>query len=150
MTVTSASSYRPASTPRTLVEPPPPGFNPDSVSFKEVGRALAYAAGPITGLVLGGYAGLATGTGAAVAGALALGSALGAAGFAAGLYGDILNGIGGKETNLHAWGLGLGAVAGGVGGALLGASVANPWVAGAMAVAGALGATYWTLYGLGR
>jgi hypothetical protein len=133
-----------------LVEPPPEGYTGSAESYKEIRQAMCFAAGPIAGLILGVYAGMNTGVAAGVCGALALGAAGSAAGFMAGQYSDLLNGMAGRNTDHYKLGLVAGTLAGATGGALLGASVSNPWVAGGLAVAGALGATYWTMLALGK
>lgn len=144
----SPTSWRPSA--GVLVEPPPDGYTGSAESYREIRAAMGFALGPIAGLILGAYAGMATGAGAGLAGALALGAAGAAAGFVAGQYSDMLNGMAGRHTSHYAWGLAAGCLAGGAGGALLGASVAHPLVAGGIALAGALGATYSTVLAHGR
>ncbi len=133
-----------------LVEPPPDGYTGSVDSYREIRQAMVFAAGPIAGLMLGAYAGFATGAGAGLCGALALGAAGAAAGFMAGQYSDLLNGMAGRHTNHYAYGLIGGGLAGLAGGAILGASLSSPWLAGGMALAGALGGTYWTMLALGH
>lgn len=133
-----------------LVEPPPPGYNPNAASFEDLGKALMMGAGPVAALLLGGYAGIATGAGAALAGALALGTAGAAAGYMAGKRLDARAGLGGPPGNRQAAGLAAGVMLGSLTGALAGATLSSPWVAGGMAIAGALGATCWTMVALDR
>lgn len=151
MTPVCARAFSPGPRPvSVLVEPPPDGYSGSADSYREIRQAMSFAVGPIAGLVLGACAGLATGAGAGLAGALALGAAGAAAGFVAGQYSDMLNGMAGRHTRHYAWGLAAGSLAGGAGGALMGAGLSHPLLAGGLALAGALGATYWTVLVHGR
>lgn len=125
----------------TLVEPPPPGYNPNTPmpgAQYIVGAVAAVAVG-----AAGAYAGLHTGLGATLAG-VGAGAVTGAVGLGSlGLMADLGSMLSSKNYTKKA--AMAGALLGGVGGGLVGALANHPVAAialgGASALAGGLVAT---------
>ena len=119
----------------TLVEPPPPGYNPNAPV--PGGKYIIGATAGLTAAALGAYAGFANGAGATVAGLVA-GAATGTVALGAvGLFADISGGLMSNSNYTKPAAI-AGAVAGGVGGALVGAYAANPFAGLAFGAAAAV------------
>ncbi len=122
----------------TLVEPPPPGYNPKAPV--PGGQWILGGAAALTIGALGAYAGLNSGAGAVLAGSLAGGIAGGVGLGAVGLMADLGGGFMSSSKGYTQKAALVGGTLGAVGGGLVGALSNNPWAAGALAIAGGVGA----------
>lgn len=120
----------------SLVEPPPPGYNPTSPEAMKVNTVAAV--GMVAGLA-GVVAGLTGGLAGGVAGAIAGGAAGFALGRFAGLAYDISN-LGGTDVTNKA--SAAGAIVGAAAGAFAGISTGSPLAAAILGLAGGVGGAW--------
>ncbi|MGE0494157.1 MAG: hypothetical protein AB7S38_33410 [Vulcanimicrobiota bacterium] len=120
--------------PRPMVEPPPPGYNPNDPASAKIQGVVGLG-------LLGGLAGIVAGAAGGTAGAIAGAVALGAAGATAGAFGGLAFDIGNLgSSNITPYATAGGAALGIIGGALLGANTAGPLAAAGLGLLGAAGA----------
>lgn len=119
--------------PRTNIEPPPPGYNPnaDVVDLKTYGKALA----TVASVGLGIYAGLSTGVGAGVAGAVAGGLA----GAGTSIVFKAMDELGGGSGKGYKTAAVIGGLVLGGAGALIGANTSSALGAIGLGIAGVAG-----------